>query len=115
MKSNFEIMQIKGIRLQLLEDQGGIGWLEIEGKLPESSVMFTRGKTDRPGSTHEYNHVSIAPLDGHTPTWDEMCVVKDLFFREDEEVVQIHPVKENYVNLKKNCLHLWQRTDGTMY
>lgn len=37
-----------------------------------------------------------------------MCVLKDIFFGEEEEVYQIHPKKSQYVNRVENCLHLWR-------
>lgn len=62
----------------------------------------------------EWEHVSVSlwtkrgtRID-RCPTWDEMVWVKDLLFEEDEVVMQIHPKKEDYVNLAKNCLHLWK-------
>ena len=39
--------------------------------------------------------------------WTEMCQIKDMFWNDDEVVMQIHPAKSNYVNLMPNCLHLW--------
>ncbi len=49
----------------------------------------------------------------HTmPTWEEMCYIKDLFWDKDEVVIQYHPAESDYVNLKKNCLHLWRYTGG---
>jgi len=39
-----------------------------------------------------------------------MCALKDMFFREDETVVQYHPAKSEYVNNRPNCLHLWKPT-----
>ena len=39
-----------------------------------------------------------------------MCLIKDIFFKEDEAVVQIHPPKAEYVNNVENCLHLWRCT-----
>lgn len=43
-----------------------------------------------------------------TPDWAEMCVVKNLFWNEDETVVQFHPPKRDYINNHENCLHLWK-------
>lgn len=37
-----------------------------------------------------------------------MCVLKDIFFGEEEEVYQIHPKKSRHVNCVENCLHLWK-------
>lgn len=54
-----------------------------------------------------WDHVSVS-LKTRTPTWDEMCYVKDLFFDASECVMQLHPSKENYVNEHQFCLHLWR-------
>jgi hypothetical protein len=62
-----------------------------------------------------WDHVSVAPLKSNKmPTWDQMCKVKEIFFREDEAVIQIHPPKDQYVNNKSNCLHLWRSNDKKM-
>lgn len=56
-----------------------------------------------------WDHVSIDPIhSAHTPTWDVMCVLKDICFNDDETVIEYHPSKENYVNIAENCLHLWR-------
>ena len=58
-----------------------------------------------------WNHVSIVPLKrNYVPSWQDMCNLKDVFFNEDEAVIQIHPPKSEYVNNVENCLHLWQCT-----
>lgn len=54
-----------------------------------------------------WDHVSVS-RESSLPTWDEMCVIKNLFFRGDEVVMQLHPAKANYVNCHKFCLHLWR-------
>jgi len=54
-------------------------------------------------------HVSVAPVKRKIlPTWEQMCIVKDVFFKEDEAVIQIHPPRADYVNMLTNCLHLWR-------
>lgn len=45
-----------------------------------------------------------------TPTWDEMCYVKSLFWGEEDCVVQYHPPKSDYVNVHPNVLHLYRPT-----
>lgn len=56
-----------------------------------------------------YEHVSISPKKQfRTPTWNDMCILKDIFFDEEEEAYQIHPKKSQYVNVAENCLHLWK-------
>lgn len=55
-----------------------------------------------------WDHVSIDPINSsHTTTWDVMCVLKDICFN-DETVIEYHPSKENYVNIREHCLHLWK-------
>jgi hypothetical protein len=63
-----------------------------------------------------WEHVSIS-LSTKThrvdrcPTWDEMCWIKDFFWKEDECVVQYHPPKTEYVSNHPYCLHLWRPTN----
>jgi hypothetical protein len=56
-----------------------------------------------------WQHVSVS-CSGRTPTWEEMCWVKNLFWDETEVVVQYHPAKQDYVNCHPNCLHMWRPT-----
>lgn len=55
----------------------------------------------------EWEHVSVS-LATRVPTWQEMCLVKDLFWDEGETVIQFHPPKSEYVNFHKFTLHLWK-------
>lgn len=57
-----------------------------------------------------WEHVSVS-LKNRCPTWEEMCFVKNLFWREDECVIQFHPPKADYVNNHPFCLHLWKPTE----
>lgn len=54
-----------------------------------------------------WDHVSVS-LPHRCPTWAEMCFIKQLFFRDDETVIQYHPAKSDYVNYHPHCLHLWR-------
>lgn len=54
-----------------------------------------------------WEHVSVS-RDDRTPTWSEMCQVKDMFWDEEDCVVQYHPPKSDYVNNHLFCLHLWR-------
>lgn len=64
-------------------------------------------------SEEGYEHVSVSPKKQfQTPTWDDMCQLKDIFFNDDEEVYQIHPPKKEYVDYQSNCLHLWRLCNG---
>lgn len=56
-----------------------------------------------------WRHVSVSiEGDKRTPRWEVMCWVKDLFWEAEDVVMQLHPRKSEYVNMAKNCLHLWQ-------
>ena len=54
-----------------------------------------------------WEHVS-ASTHFRCPTWGEMCTVKDLFWDEEDCVVQYHPPASTYVNNHPYCLHLWR-------
>ena len=60
-----------------------------------------------------WEHVSVSTED-RTPTWDEMCRVKKLFWDPEDCVIQFHPPKAEYVNKHPHCLHLW-REIGVKY
>lgn len=55
----------------------------------------------------DWDHVSVS-LRHRSPTWQEMCHIKNLFWDEDEVVLQYHPKKIDYVNHHPFCLHLWR-------
>jgi hypothetical protein len=58
-------------------------------------------------SEYSWEHVSVSGQK-RTPNWQEMCFVKDLFWGDEECVMQLHPPKSQYVNLHPHCLHLWK-------
>lgn len=101
MKSVEEILQSKVIYSNNLHisDDGIKGFILID-RVDMSFVASWGGGWD---------HVSVAPLRlKNMPTWDMMCKVKNVFFKPDEAVIQIHPPEDQYVNNKANCLHLWR-------
>ncbi len=61
-----------------------------------------------------WEHISISRQSKHPPVWETMCHFKDLFFYENEVVMQLHPAKENYINNHQNCLHLWRPISGAV-
>lgn len=54
-----------------------------------------------------WDHVSVS-YSNRCPTWDEMQRVKEMFFGDDEVVVQYHPASSQYVNNHPYCLHMWK-------
>ena len=59
-----------------------------------------------------WEHVSVHIIQGkkrqETPTWNDMCFIKNLFWSDDEVVIQFHPRKSEYVNVHNHCLHMWR-------
>jgi hypothetical protein len=73
-----------------------------------------------------WDHVSVSvEKKNRTPTWKEMCFIKDVFFKEDEVAFQYHspcgtighcffiswinvPAKIEYINFNPYVLHLWR-------
>ena len=80
-------------------DTGGIGMISTPSW--QGSVIWS--------TEAGWEHVSVAPKrKSLTPSWDDMCFVKRMFWKDDEAVIQIHPREEDYINNMPNCLHLWR-------
>ena len=57
-----------------------------------------------------FEHLSVStPI--QTPTWEQMCKMKEIFWKDDEVCMQLHPKKGEYVNNHSYCLHIWRPTD----
>lgn len=54
-----------------------------------------------------WEHVSVS-LPKRCPNWPEMCAIKNLFWSEEECVIQYHPPRSLYVSHHPYCLHLWK-------
>lgn len=59
-----------------------------------------------------WEHVSVSICSQakkrKVPNWEQMNYVKDLFWGEEDTVVQFHPKKSEYVNYHPYVLHLWR-------
>lgn len=69
----------------------------------QAQILFSRA--------HGWEHASIS-MKQRNPTWDEMCLLKDIFWNDEEIVIQYHPPKSQYVNDHLHCLHLWKKIDS---
>lgn len=57
----------------------------------------------------EWEHVSVSIKNvDRCPKWNEMCKIKEMFFEDEEVVMQLHPKKTEYVNIHNYTLHLWR-------
>lgn len=54
-----------------------------------------------------WDHVSVS-LPNRCPTWTEMDFIKRMFFKDDEVAFQLHPAKQDHINIHNFCLHLWR-------
>jgi hypothetical protein len=79
---------------------GPIGAFQIQG--PCGSRLRIISSND-----YGWEHVSVS-LERRLPNWTEMCFVKNIFWEDEERVIQYHPPKSEYVNNCKYCLHLWK-------
>lgn len=93
-------------------NNGKGGWSTTEGQT--HGLFFIDFRSTKlkviacDGKDSGWDHVSVS-LPNRCPNWIEMSKVKDLFFGEDETVIQFHPKKSEYVNNHPNCLHLWRK------
>lgn len=58
-------------------------------------------------SGESWDHVSVS-LPNRCPNWIEMSFVKNLFFEDEEVVMELHVAKSQHINAHPNCLHLWR-------
>ena len=64
-------------------------------------------------SNGTWEHVSVVVRGASKcPDWDTMCFVRQLFWDDEDEVIQIHPKRSRYVNAHNTCLHLWRLVGG---
>jgi hypothetical protein len=99
-------------------EDGNMGMFFVPLKTKTIAVVIaTDGMIDE--HTHSgWEHVSVhiryrndrGKTILRTPTWDEMCQIKGLFFEAEETVVQYHPPESQYVNTHPHVLHLWRPT-----
>ena len=54
-----------------------------------------------------WEHCSVS-LPNRCPSWEQMCVMKELIWNDDEVCMQLHPAKKDYVNNHNYCLHIWK-------
>jgi hypothetical protein len=79
------------------------GAFRIDGPCGIELVIMSSG----PDELYGWEHVSVSGKN-RPPNWQEMCFVKNLFWEDEECVVQFHPPNSRYVNCHPNCLHLWR-------
>lgn len=122
-----DILMARNIRIASLKDPSGTrvnGKDILEGKCDPVEFMVLEPKTIAFGGDYYdtnsgkrlnfmfssqggWEHLSVS-TPSKTPSWDQMCMMKDVFFDDEEECVQYHPRKSEYVNAHPHCLHIWR-------
>jgi hypothetical protein len=95
--------RIRGGQYGSDESYGLAGAFKLIGPSAALLVVMSSGVDHEQG----WEHVSVS-AQGRPPTWAEMCFVKNLFWSEEELVVQYHPPRSEYVDFHPHCLHLWK-------
>ena len=101
MKSLEEIKRIRNLKIIIEGEDGFSAWYTDPQDLKVYSIIMSWGGG--------WEHFSINPYRrNQTPSWDLMCRMKELFFKDDEACVEYHPRKQDYVNNMPHCLHIWR-------
>lgn len=99
MKSLEEIKKSKILWIEGLGYDGGYGNIHFPWGINNATVIFSWGGG--------WDHVSVSHPN-RCCTWEEMCLVKDIFWEPEDWVVQYHPAKSKYKNIYPYTLHLWK-------
>ena len=99
------------------------GLFLIPGRDAKGRALFVQASAgraadpDSPLAGDPWDHVSVSLWQdkrGKCPSWDEMCLIKDLFWEPEEEAIQIHPPASQHVSNHSGCLHLWRHATDPM-
>ena len=84
MKTQAEILKIERLKVISTGIDGGVGEIYFPAQREPMAVVWSFGGG--------WEHVSVS-YRRRVPTWAEMCKVKDMFWNDEETVVQYHPKK----------------------
>lgn len=110
MKDIKEIKKITGMQIKMEGQDGFAGTMH--------KIIYKNGKPTFSNKYEDmlnfifswgcgFEHLSVStPI--KTPTWEQMCFMKDIFWNDDEVCMQLHPKKEDYVDNMQFCLHIWK-------
>lgn len=112
---NVRIEQYRVVHPTLGGSEPGANWGYFErGPLRIISSGFAEGNPAAKG----WEHVSVSCIDrknglpyNRNPTWNEMAEVKEMFWEDEETVIQFHPRRSAYINEMEFCLHLWKMAE----
>lgn len=80
----------------------GSEWVKAFDTVSGHSVLFSKDKTPK----GVLLHISISHFERY-PTWDELLEIKEQLLG-DIDAMMVMPKKIDYVNMSKNCFHIWE-------
>lgn len=92
----------------VLIDSAEGGYFSVAGPRHGTALSRRLNIIASNGAGREHVSVSIHKHPHKTPTWAEMCFVKDLFWDEEDAVMQLHPPRSRWISNHDGCLHLWR-------
>ena len=118
LKNDSQVQITQNMRSKEGDVHGVMGYLNLRNCKKTMTFVASHDVTPE-GRKWEHVSVSYHGELTKTPSWAEMCAVKDVFWNAEEEVHQIHPKESQYVhsvghaaNPKSNILHLWRPVGG---
>lgn len=108
--------KLESVRIRKPHDYGTSpgdrnGAFIMQGPCGAKLVIIAGAGGGMPGELGAWEHVSVS-TEKRIPNWLEMDFVKNLFWDEEEGVMQFHPPRSRWVNCNPRCLHLWRPIDG---
>lgn len=97
-----EIHRIKTGQMGSTKACGNNGAFAIPSPVRKQAILYVVASDGG-----AWDHVSVS-LKTRTPTWKELCFIKDLFWNPEEAVIQYHPPASQYINQHDFVLHLWK-------
>lgn len=97
------------VRVQKFRDPDPNTGIVYSDDIDGAYLIPWRGKEFRviASTGASWEHVSVS-LKNRTPTWEEMEHMRELFWRDDETVVQYSVPRDEHINCHPYCLHLWR-------
>jgi len=96
-------LRAEKFRVELAEEGGVNGFYRIPVRGAVLLVIASDG--------FGWEHVSVSTRN-RCPTWAEMEAVRELFWRDDETVMQLSVPRSEHINQHPFCLHWWKPTEG---
>jgi hypothetical protein len=88
------------------------GYFRVPVKTSKRPLTIVASCGDQEGA-EGWDHVSVS-LPARCPTWEEMDMVKRMFFGLDVVAYQLHVPAADHISFHPYCLHLWRSIDQAM-